>query len=499
VISMEQRLVKRKLDALKRGVHRVPQDQPLPFSVNVVGIGKAGADVVAQVLRSLPEDGPPCSAIVIDIGEADLQAVKEAAAALPAGRAEVDIVPLAIPSRSDLEATLDVYPEYLQLEYPLYQRASGGSANWLPPTFDHGEAGMDTPRAYAKALYGRAYYDGDRAMRGILRRFGAKITSGEAQPVVAIAFGLGGRTGSGIAVDVARHLSAVVLGRAALTVGLGILPCDGDSPEHRGSALYACLNELDCLGDETKSAGVVQACGELYRNPFTAGFLVVPQQAVWRTTQNLDATHARIDREVATLLTAGGGANLMEVLRLLNWVAAPSTQHSAARTPWGARWVHMLGLADTEGPLAVTPDMAARFGLRDTYHPEYIETRVGNLGEQADGVAGKLQAAFAPDVPPQLVEGGAPGSIQFVLPCISKLDLELFYASRDVYDREDEDQRVLAHSMLLEHGVVLSEPSTRLSGMAGASLYGGEGWVAVPYAALRGPNGAPRRVQLRAV
>ena len=501
-MSMEQRLAKRKLDALKRGIHRVPQDQPLPFSVNIVGIGKAGADVVAQMLRSLPATGPTCSAIVVDIGEADLAPVRQAAAALPPGRAEVDIIPLAIPSRDALETTLGSYPEYLQLEYPLYQGASAHSSNWLPPTFEHGGGAgeTDTPRAYAKALYGRAYYDGDRALRGILRTFGAKITAGDAQAVVGIVFGLGGRTGSGIAVDIARHLSAVVLGRAALTVGLGILPCDGDKPEHRGGALYACLNELDCLGDETKSAGVVQACGELYRNPFTAGFLVVPQQAVWRTTQDLEATHERVDRAVASLLTARGGANLMEVLRLLNWVAAPSTQHSAARTPWGPKWVHMLGLADVEGPLAVTPDMSRRLGLRDTYHPEYIETRVADLGEQADSAASRLQVAFSPDVPPQLVDGGAPGSVQFVLPCISKLDLDVFYAARDAYDHESEDQRVLDHSMLLEHGVILSEPSTRLDGMAGASLYGGESWVAVPYAALRGPNGTPaRRPHLRAV
>ena len=490
-MSMEQRLAKRKLDALKRGIHRVPQDQALPFSVNIVGIGKAGADVIAQVLRSLPESGPTCSAIVIDIGDADLAPLREVVAALPPGRAAVDIVSLAIPSRAELEATLDVYPEYLQLEYPLYQGASLHSANWLPPTFDHGADETETPRAYAKALYGRAYYEGDRTLRAILRGFGARITSGDAQPVVGIVFGLGGRTGSGIAVDIARHLSVVALGRAALTVGIGILPCDGDKPEHRGGALYACLNELDCLGDETKSAGVVQACGELYRNPFTAGFLVVPQQPVWRATRDLAATHARIDREIATLLTARGGTNLMEVLRLLNWVAAPSTQHSAARTPWGARWVHMLGFADFDGPLVITPDMSARLGLRQTYHPEYIETRVGELTERADDAVDRLHAAFAPDVPPQIVEGGAPGTIQFVLPCISKLDLDVFYVSRDAYDLEDQDRRVLDHSMLLEHGVVLSEPSTRLEGMAGASLYGGEGWVAV--GALRGAARPERR------
>ncbi len=164
--------------------------------------------------------------------------------------------------------------------------------------------------------------------------------------MVAVIFGAGGGTGSGMVVDLARHLSNVVFGRQALTVGIGILPCDGDKPQHRGGALYATLNEFDCLSDETKNQGVVAACGELFRNPFTAGVILVPQQPAWVATGDLAKTQARVSQEIAALVTARGGANLWETLRLLNWVAAPSTQHSAARTPWGAHWIHMLGFAD---------------------------------------------------------------------------------------------------------------------------------------------------------
>ena len=64
------------------------------------------------------------------------------------------------------------------------------------------------------------------------------------------------------------------------------------------------------MSDETKNRGVVAACGDLYRNPFTAGFLLVPQQHVWGATENLQATHDRVDDELASLIASRNGANL---------------------------------------------------------------------------------------------------------------------------------------------------------------------------------------------
>ncbi len=495
--TTEERLAKRKLDALKRGIHRVAEDQPLPFSVNIVGLGKTGADVVASVVRNLPDKGPRISALVVDVEGEDLDRLRAGIAGVSTSRADVEIIPLAVPTTGELAATLENYGMFLKLEYPMFSGDSS-TANWLPgsSTPPEGSGPIHVRRAYAKALYGRAYYDGDRSLRTALRRFSEKILSADAQPVVCIVFGLAGGAGSGIMADISRHLSTVALGRAALTVGIGVLPCSGDEPDHRGSALFACLNELDCLGDEAKNHGVVQACGELFRNPFTAGFIVVPQETVWRSTNDIDRTHARVDREIADLLSARGGANLMEILRLLNWVAAPSTQHSAARTPWGPKWIHMLGFGDTDGALAIEPRISRHLGLRDTYRPEYIETRVAVAGPEADTVVGRLAAAFSPSVPPQVVEGGRESTVQFVLPCIDKLDLDVFYAAREAYDVLSAEDRVLDHSMLLDRGVVLSEPSTRLDGMAGASLNGGSGWVAVPYEALRGAAKPPLKPHL---
>ncbi len=89
--------------------------------------------------------------------------------------------------------------------------------------------------------------------------------------------------------------------------------------------------------DQEKNQGVVQVWGDLYCNLFTEGFLMVPQKAVWQETQDLSATHQKVDRELASFLTRNQGLDVYETLRLLNWVGAPPSQHMAARSQHGDR------------------------------------------------------------------------------------------------------------------------------------------------------------------
>jgi hypothetical protein len=328
-------------------------------------------------------------------------------------------------------------------------------------------------------------------MLSALRRFARSVEATAGDAVVCIVFGLGGGTGSGIALDLARHLSNGLFGRRVLVTGIGIAPCDRDAPQHIGAHLFPVMNELDCLGDQDKNRGVTMPCGDLFKNPFTAGFLMVPQQHVCTTTKTLEETHLRVNQEIASLLTLRNGANLWEVLRLLNWVAAPATQHSAARTPWGSRWIHMLGFADTTDsagkPVTAAAGLARQMGLLPGYAPEFIEMRVANAAAAWNTeLAESLQTAFAPEVPPNAVDGGRNDSVQFVLPRVSKTDINFFHAARDAYDAQPPAQKQLNHALLLDQGVVLCEPSTRLEGMAGAGYSASKRWVAVPMAGLRG-------------
>ncbi len=485
---MNDRLKRRKLDALKRGVHRLNGEEAVAVSTHAIGIGRAGAGAVAAILRALEPEAPRFTALVLDIGDQDMAELRQLAATMPPDRAELTIIALDVPERSVLFRDLARYPEYLTLEYPRSYWAAEFRP-WLDPAIELPAPGEHVSRAIAKAIYGAAYYERNSPLQAALRRFAAEIEAAPAQAAIAIIFGLGGGTGSGIAVDLARHLSSRLFGRRVLVCGVAVAPCDGDDAVHRGGSVFAALNELDCLQDEGKNPGIVASCGELFRNPFTAGFLLLPQQPAWIATRDLDATQRRCDQEIATLLTARSGTGLWETLRLLNWVAAPSTQHSAARTPWGPRWLHILGFADADadGGLPLSTDMPARMGLVPGYAPEFIEARIGSDEEDdARDITARLQRAFNPEVPPQAVGGGRHGCVQFLLPSVAKVELALFHAARAAYDAEPAALRLVDHSLLLEHGILLSEPSTQLEGMAGASLHDGSSWIAVPLHAVRG-------------
>jgi hypothetical protein len=479
----DEKLDKRKLDALKRGIHRIGEEQTVPFSVNLVGIGKAGAEAVAEVLSAMPPGGQKVSALVIDIGEDNFKAVHDFAAKHPE-KADVQTIALTIPSRDDLFATLRRYREFLKLEYPRYYW-NPNYEPWLPAASEHPRSADGVKRAFAKALYGRAYYDGDRDAEVALRKFGTSVDAARTQSVVAILFGAGDAIGSGIVTDVARHLSNVVFGRRALTVGVGILPCEGDKKEHDGS-LFATLNELDCMGDQSKNEGVMAVWGDLDRNPFTGGVILVPREPAWQATHDLAVTHKRTNQEIAALLGNEGGKDLFETLRMLNWVGAPPTQHSAARTSYGPKWAHVLAYADLDGPIKLDKDFAGKVGLLPGYVPQFIEPRSLDEGAKADAVVKAIGKEFKPSLPPALAKGGRAGSVQFVLPCVSKRDLAAFYEARDLYDKKSWTEKLMDHSWLLDLGVMLCEPAIRFEGMAGECLWGCACWVVVPYDEIRG-------------
>lgn len=475
------KLQQRKLDALKRGVHRIADDSSLVFGIHLIGVGGAGAAVIERFLRDAPSDlldvpGSRLTALAVDIGGEGLASVDAVAGRFDSQKSQIETVALPMPTKGTLEDTLARYAEFLKLEYPLYHPNPDSTA-WLPEAAIERDACGSVPRAIAKAIYGRAYYDGDRPMHQALKRFARSVEATRGDSLVCIVFGLGGGTGSGIALDLARHLSSGLFGRRVLVTGIGIEP-HAKEIDAKAAALHTTLAELDVLCDETKNQGVTVSCGEQYRNPFTAGFVVVPQPP----GAGIEATRDIIDEQIASLFAQRRGANLWEALRLLNWVAAPSTQHSAARTPWGARWVHLFAFGqDRKGPGDI--DIRQALGLLKDYTPEFIELRTSTSTDEAVGGAwaSALDSSLCPELPTQRAAGAPQGSVQFLLPRMARRDLVISKTAQAAYDALPLDRRRALHALLLEQGLVLCEPSTRLEGMAGASLSpSGTQWIAVP-------------------
>jgi hypothetical protein len=501
ISSTEAKLQQRKLDALRRGVHKITDTSTLPYGIHMIGIGGAGTRVVQQMLQDSPDDllatnGSRMTALAVDISngnseiDSTLNNINNLTKKFPSDRSQIETISLSMPAVDELQDSLSRYRDFLKLEYPLYHWNQDYEP-WLSADYTLPKVGEKVPRALAKAIYGRAYYDGERPLAAALRKFAKSVEATNGDMLVCIVFGLGGGTGSGMALDLARHLSNGIFGRRVLVTGIGIAPCGGDLDSDVGAKIYPLINELDCLCDETKNIGVVRSCGDLYKNPFTAGFLTVPQEPVWQSMGNLADTHQRVNEEIASLLTLRHGANLWEVLRLLNWVAAPSTQHSAARTPWGAQWMHMLGFSDLSGqPVGIDDELPKQLGLLPSYAPEFIELRVDNAANvNVQTLSTKLQTLFSPEAAPSIAEGGKKGSVQFTLPRVAKTDMRWFFEARDKYEAAPVHERLLNHALLLEQGILLCEPSTRIEGMAGAGVGSSKNWVAVPMSELRGEPG----------
>ncbi|XHX77526.1 MAG: hypothetical protein RBJ76_24315 [Stenomitos frigidus ULC029] len=492
--------IKKRLEALKKGgVHRVKDREPMPSVVHIVGIGKAGAAFITQTIQQFPDDFLADSrkrftALAVDIGDQALAPVREAAETLPSDRAHIKTVALEVPTRDELFGSLRRYREYLKLEYPRYYW-NPNYEPWLPDSIEIPQAGEPFPRALSKAIYGKAYYEGEKILDKELEAFAKSVDATACQSIVCVVFGLADGTGSGIVVDLARHLSNVKFGRRALVLGIGIAPSEGDTPSSQDPSLFPVLNELDCMLDQEKNQGVVQVWGDLYRNPFTAGFWIVPQKPIYEETHDVATTSQKVYAELASFITRNQGLEIYESLRLLNWVGAPPSQHMAARSQYGARWAHIFGFT-TIDKIPTADQLPRQLGIIDgTFQPDFFEVRVSAPeGAAIDApladLASKMNASFTPILEPEIIRSGTTDEtyVQFILPGASKINLELFIDARLAYDEQTWDEKLLQHSWLLELGVMLSEPAIRFEGMAGECLWGCACWVVVPYSAIRGED-----------
>jgi hypothetical protein len=481
-----------RVEALSsEGVHRAG-DHEGPFSLHVLGLGGTGAGIIQALLENRPAgflDDPTTrfTALAVDLGhDTHLAGVREAASGLPADRAQVRTTALPIPTREELSTALNRYREFLKMEYPRYYW-NPNYEPWLPGDIELPTAGQHFPRAVAKAIYGAEYYQ-NREIAQELDKFAESVLASEATPLVVVAFGLGGGVGSGIVVELARHLSTIKLGRRPWVVGVGVLPADADPAELKDGSLFPVINELDCMIDTEKNNGVMAVWGDLYKNPFTGGFFAVPQDDVQRLTGDLAATHAYVDEGIASFLARDDGLHLYETLKALNWLAVPGDQwHPAIRGQQSDRWVNVLTTRKLEdaGSLGTS-------GLLKGFGTEFAEARVFGTEKAASKAGAAVTAGIGQiaqtQVPPNLLTFEAEDApmVSVVVPRASKLDLEVFVPSRDLYDTLDWDAKLLKHAWLLDLGVMLCEPSIRFDGMGGECIWGCACWVVVPHAAIRG-------------
>ena len=507
-----------------------------PHCLHVVGIGRTGAGYVDGLLRTgeiedlLEDPKARFAALVVDIGDDDLYQVRDYADAfvdrlkergIPPERFHFQAIGLDVPDRKDLFATLRRMREHLKLEYPRYYW-NPNYEPWLPSNIELPKAGEHMPRAVAKAIYAQAYYDGDRPLEKALTAFANFIEEAELPSLTMCCFSLAGGTGSGIAPDLARHLSSVKLGRRIPVIGVGQLPSSGDGDV--GPSLFPTLNEIDCMLDDDKNAGVCAVWGDLYRSPFTGGFFAVNLEHSWQrltsyTDAGVPAVRDRIRQEVTNKFAQDSfmrfaardhGRVLFRALRPAGFTGAPHETISGKSRNWTlfnlAKFTHP-GVQVLPGePISKWHKVMNQWvdhlsnysGVNKDFRTDYAEVHVHAPREIGFD---HIDAALKKKITNDFLLPGEDSTFQIenqeffdhltsyadiILPGMAKTDLDVFWKSRDAYDKLDWEEKLLEHSWLLDLGVLMSEPAIRFDGMAGECLWGCACWVVVPYDQMRG-------------
>jgi hypothetical protein len=510
-----------------------------PHCIHAIGIGKTGAYMVEALMRTgeiedmLEDPRARFTALAVDIGDQDMHELKEygrglgqrlAERNIPTERAQVRTVALDVPDREDLMTSLNRWREYLKMEYPRYYW-NPNYEPWLPSDVDMPKAGDSFPRAVSKAIYGHYYYGEDKTLESELNAFVDSINATKLPSIVLVFFSMAGGTGSGMVVDLARHLSNVKLGRRIPVVGVAAMPFSGDE-EHAGgkAALFPTMNEIDCMLDDAKNQGVMAVWGDLYKNPFTGGFFALPQEHSWqrlssytktgqpaiRDALRKGVTRKFVDDSFARFIVQDYGRLLFKLLRPAGFTGAPHERNISGDRTWTvfdvAKFTHP-GVEVLPGePRSKWREVVSKWigyipqwsGLKEGFKTDYIEVNAVAPRELwNDTLQKKLEDTLG-----TLLLPGEDGSLHtmhgeffdeltsyanVVIPGVAKTDFTAFYEARDAYDQiEDWDAKLLMHSWLLDLGVMLSEQSIRFDGMAGECIWGCACWVVVPHDAIRG-------------
>jgi hypothetical protein len=510
-----------------------------PHCIHAIGIGKTGAYMVEALLRTgeiedmLEDPRARFTGLSIDIGEQDQHELREYAngfngrldeRGIPRERAQVRTVALEVPDRDELQTSLNRWREFLKWEYPRYYW-NPNYEPWLPADLELPKAGDSFPRAVAKAIYGHYYYGGDKMLEKELDAFVKSINDTRLPSLVLVFFSMAGGTGSGMVVDLARHLSNVKLGRRIPVVGVAPMPFSGDE-EHAGgqAALFPTINELDCMLDEEKNQGVMAVWGDLYKNPFTGGFLALPQEHSWkrlgsytktgqpaiRDALRKGVTRKFIDDSFSRFVVQDYGRLLFKLLRPAGFTGAPHERNTSGDRAWTVLDVAKLthpGVEVLPGePRSKWRQVVSKWigyipefiGLKEGFKTDYVEAHTVAPRELwNDTLEAKLEETLQ-----QFLLPGEDGTLKtslgeffdeltaytnIVVPGVAKTDFTAFYEARDAYDKVDSwEEKLLMHSWLLDLGVMLSEQSIRFDGMAGECIWGCACWVVVPHQAIRG-------------
>tara|TARA_B100000315_G_scaffold260579_1_gene323114 strand:+ start:906 stop:3617 length:2712 start_codon:yes stop_codon:yes gene_type:complete len=314
--------------------------EPKDYSIHLLGLGGAGCNILEAFLKSdqifdlVRRSGVKVSCLALDVADHDVYSLqrtydqlKEKLKAKAIAPDKITLIARSVkfPTPEAMFEFIERYPEFLAREEakpPKDYKPWLSSVVEIPPL----SGGVGRRRSLSKGIYGLNYYY-LRLIEGYMESFKEAVSSSTIQPVIFAIFGVGGGSGSGMAVDLLRHLR-LKLGSGFPIVGMGILPCSGDDPPAKGASAFATLNELELLLNRNKNVAISSAFGKVYENPLTACLMLPLGPAFGKTGSMVDAKNY-IDDAIADLLI---NSMRFDISDLFNNIGA--------NIDFGDKWVH---------------------------------------------------------------------------------------------------------------------------------------------------------------
>lgn len=286
---------------------------PYQNSVMLIGLGSAGTNIVEEFMNHkktkelLNSDITRLSLMAVDIADREIRQLQETSTkitdemkkkGIPNERMKLNSQAIKFPTA---EAMFD----FINIKYNEYLKGEGANLKnfnpWLSSTMSIPPlaGGAGRRRALAKAVYVLNYYQLG-IMRGFVNSFKEQALSSIITPTVALVYGLGGGTGSGLFIEFARHLRKV-LGSSIPIIAFVIAPCGGDDPPAKGTSAFTAMSELSLLLNRDYNEYVTNSYGNIYRNPLNA-MVWLPLMPAYTNAGNIVTARKDIDEMIVDML-----------------------------------------------------------------------------------------------------------------------------------------------------------------------------------------------------
>ena len=322
------------------------------FAPQFVGIGGTGCDVISSILQNrdlilplLRIEGIRISCLALDVANAQVDRLLSAHNELlghlknnniPRERISLNAKSVKFPTPESMFDFISQYPDHLQREgvfTPPDYKPWLSSAVEIPPL----AGGVGRKRALAKGIYGLNYYL-LRLASDVIDAFREQVISSTLQPIIFVVYGMGGGSGSGMALDFTRHIRKHI-GSGTPIIGLCISPCSGDDPPAKGASAYSALLEHSVLINRSNNDLLKQKFGQAYENPYNA-FFIMPLGPAFGQGKGLLYAHQIIDDAIGDV-----------IVKCLNFDPADLLSSIGTNIDSEGKWVHTLSTIKISYPV----------------------------------------------------------------------------------------------------------------------------------------------------